>query len=162
MKKFIAAIAIAALASVAYGQQNVSIVDGVVTLNGSFSQLAGIEVQSKTPTLGRAGYEAAPGVILPVGQASFPSETPTQYAYGILGAANRIDIEGSTPTAVTYSGDNAQADLFAVIDGQEVAGAVALGLGNDSPAAFPVVPEPATGLMAAFGLVGLLGLRRRR
>lgn len=164
------AFAISILASPVYGQRGWSVEDGVITLHGSFTRLAGIEVQSLTPTLGRAGYEAAPGVILPnqshapfaFGTASFLSDSPTQVSYGVLDEENAINVEGKTATAVTYSGTDPRADLFGVLGGQRVIGTIAVAVDGNPPAIFPVLPEPATGLMAVFGFAGLLSLRRHQ
>mgnify|MGYP001554450772 CR=1 FL=1 len=174
MKGYVAiAFAIAVFASPVYGQRGfLSIEDGVITINNaSFAGVLGIEVQSRTPTLGRAGYEAAPGVVLPnqshapfpFGSAGFGAETPTHYAYGIFGAENVVDIVGKTATALTYSGSDLRADLFAVVDGQVYPGAIAIGVaGSSGPVVFPMIPEPASGLMASLGCMSLLGWRRRR
>lgn len=157
MKKFIAVLAIAAFASAVNAQQNVSINDGVVTLNGEFKQLAGIETVSAGGKLSLASVNI-PNVgdidlTAPFTGGTVVAKEAGTVVLGVLGADKRIDIEGATATSIMYDGDNAaaQGDLT-----------VNLGLGDAAPAAFPVVPEPATGLMAAFGLVGLLGLRRRR
>lgn len=157
MKKFIAAIALAAIASVSYGQ-TIDIIDGHINIKGDVAGLAGIEAISP------AGHLSLDSTVIEgIGtiefktpfpaSASVVDNTANSVVLGVLGADARIDISGTTATAIGYaeSVDVAKTDLT-----------VNLGIGDNPPAAFPVVPEPATGLMAAFGLVGILGLRRRR
>lgn len=149
MKKFIAAIAIATICSYANGQ----------ALVGEWPQGGGnITVTPTADPIQAGGIElvAEPG-ILTQGASADPfaffipnSAAPGNVTFGSLGTP--VTIDGPVELDVAVSASAVNGDISAT-----------WGMGV-TPTAFPVttIPEPATGLMAAFGLVGLLGLRRRR
>ena len=157
---FLTALAIVGLASTAFGQRVrcPTIVDGHIQLNGTITQIAGIEAQSPDGRLS-LDFIDVPGVGRVDLKHPFPGTAfvvdnkPTSVVIGVLGAENRIDIEGETITAIGYDGDNqiARSDLT-----------VNLGLGDAPPLAGVCIPEPASGWMAAIGFVGLLHLSRWR
>ena len=130
----------------------VSIADDHIRIHGDLQGLAGIEAQSPTGRLS-LDFVDVPGVgrvdlKLPFpGTATVVDNSPTSVVIGVLGAENRIDIAGNTPTSIGYDGDNALAKSDLTV--------------NVGGVACSVVPEPASGWMAAIGLVGLLHLRRR-
>ena len=108
MKKFIAAIAIAAIASVAYGQPtagNVIVKDGVVTLNGRFNQLAGLEIMSEQVGTSAVVPATVGGVSVPgqsqcsigaFGDGELPGEQLlTNITYGVLGADKAVTVDRS-------------------------------------------------------------------
>ena len=86
-----------------------SIVDGRIILNGTFAGLAGIEVTSKGGFLSLKALEV-PGI----GEIDFKApfdytaaivtKSSSQIVIGVLGAENRISIQGENPTAILYSG----------------------------------------------------------
>ena len=160
MRRFIVtAIVILGLASTTNGQQSCHpvIVDGHIQINGTLNQLAGIEALSAAGRLS-LDYVDVPGVgrvdlKLPFpGTASVVDNKPTSVVLGVLGAENRIDIEGETLTSIAYDGDNALAKSDLTVN---------VGVGDGAPVLCFVIPEPTSGWMAALGLVGLLHLRRR-
>ena len=80
------------------------------------------------------------------------SKTPNKVTYGNLGPGVKLGGGASFVSTTGFSGSDPNVEVSA-----------SWGKGVE-PVSFPVtvVPEPATGLMAAFGLLGLLGIRRRR
>lgn len=101
-------------------------------------------------------FKSAAGNLVPVpARASDPFDLivrniPTNIVLGNLGTTIELGPNSRTATAAKYNGDAAGGDLQAF-----------LGVGV-LPIAIPIVPEPATGLMAAFAGLGVLGFRRRR
>ena len=151
--------------STAFGQRlQIDIQDGAIVLVGDAEQLAGINIKSKGGYLNRAPWEVSPGVLVPnqshepfaFGTASFAAQTAHEFAYGILGAANAIDISGVTRTAVMY-GESRE-----VACGGDLT--VALGLVNIStPTSGSLcVPEPNGCSVILFGIPPFVALRRRR
>ena len=92
-------------------------------------------------------------------------EDPNDVQYGVIGAGNRVRVQGQLATSVFHAapmGGLTQQELAVDIDGS------GLGVG-DNPTREPAsitcpqcVPEPASGMMVVAGLIGLLGFRRRR
>lgn len=150
MKKFIAAIAIALVSTYAFADGHA--LEGswptgggniTVTPTGDPVMAGGIELVAE-PGILTQGASAAPfAFFIPNGSA------PGNVTFGSLGTP--VTIDGPLELDVAVSADAANGSIAATWGDGVV------------PTAFPVstVPEPATGLMAAFGLVGLLGLRRR-
>ena len=166
MKTLLAVITFLAVSSAAYGQLSRgygSVVDGVVTLNGTFNKLAGINASSKGGYLSR-GDGTLSGVTIPgsghapwgFGEPSFIANTPFQISYGVLGSEAAIDVSGVTPTAILYSGPDI-----------EVCGDLSVEIGVDGDTTpksllFCLIPEPNAASSAAIGLLGVLSFIRRR
>lgn len=86
-----------------------AVIDGVVTLQGTFNELGGIQVESAGEFL---SLETASGPGLPPDlplRTPFPEDGlvvengPGRIILGVLGSENQIDISGTTATAVLYS-----------------------------------------------------------
>lgn len=148
--------------AVAQGQTElVSIEDGVIVLNGTYKNLAGIEARSDGGYLSLNQIQVAPDLTLDdkspfsFNVGTVVSNTPNSVVIGVLGEDRRIDIEGRTPTGILYSESSAVArtDL-----------SVALGLGDGTPVGCspPICPEPASHSMLLFGLLGMAACRRCR
>ena len=128
------------------GDAAVSVVDGHITLTGTFNQLAGIEALSKRGYLSLETFDIPGGGqvlgVSPFLTASILSNTPNEVVFGVLGGENYIDISGATQTSILYNGP---ADLF--VDDVTIN----VGVG-DVGITLPSVPEPSSGaLMLIFG-----------
>ena len=80
-------------------------------------------------------------------------DLPTNVVVGNLGNPLTLDSGASVKTGITFDGSGGIASLNV--------NSATWGNGT-TPTAFPIVPEPASGLMACVAALGLLGLRRRR
>ena len=137
----------------------VSVVDGRIILNGTFHDVVGIQALSHGGYLSLEESIDAPGISLtspfPT-SASVVNNTPNEIVVGVLGAANHINMSGQTPTSLFYSGPES---AFL----QDVT--ITLGVGNGEAIVLtstPVVPEPTSGAMLIFGLLGLVVRTHRR
>ena len=151
MKKLISALAIVALVATAVQAQVAGVVDGgKITVSADPAvNAAGLDLISAGGNLvPAADNNAAPFTFL-------LSNTANQVTYGNLGTTVEIGPGGLELTA-GYNG-NPEGDLTA--SWGDGATPVAFPV---AAAAAPPVPEPSTGLMAAFAALGLLGFRRRR
>ena len=81
--------------------------------------------------------------------------TPNQVSLGAL-APITLEAGATLSTSVTYSGNSSILDPAPNFAGSQVGVT-----GGVEPVSFPI-PEPASGVLAAFGLLGILGFRRRR
>lgn len=149
--------------SIVHGQgQAITVEDGRVILNGTYRQLAGIEVQSE------GGYLTLDTILIPELDLRLPDKTPFSLSHGtvvqdtpnsivigVLGADKRIDIEGRTPTGILYS-ESAEFARFDL--------SVSVGLGDDPPGTLTctLCPEPSSSGMLLLGLMGLVSCRTRR
>lgn len=158
MKLFIGAIILASIASIAHGQFSyVSVEDGAIAIAGSWDNLTAIEAFSEGGFLSLDTVDFPNGGTLPKTD-PFPSnsaviavDTPEHIVLGVLGAAQRIEIEGKTRTSIQYDGPKAF-DLR-----------VNLGIGDRVvPLCITGCPEPTAGTLIAFGILGLVGIRKRR
>ena len=151
MKKFIAALAIVAISSVAYGQALSGSwpADGgaiSVTASGGDVNAAGLDFKSSNDMLIPVpGGPAAPGAPFTF----LLSNTPSNVTYGNLG------------TSVTFA-DGTTTELSV---GAQAGAEITASWGNGpTPVSFPVaaavVPEPASASLLAFA--GLFGLALRR
>lgn len=141
------------------GDGSVSLVDGHITLDGTFTGLVGIEATSEGGHLSLDSIELAPGLVLQRTQ-PFPngivvSNLPSNVTIGVLGAANRVDIEGTTQTSIVYSGP--ADDFFSDVT-------IQLGFGDSPPVIIESlsVPEPSSNLFGLAGVCAVSMLRGRR
>ena len=165
MKKFAIALAvIVASATVAQAQ-----------FESSLNDDNAIVVTNKFPTnpikLFGAEFRSASGGLVfgsaaPFGTAFGPSAT-----YIPLADPNgAVQIDGSVTFDIKYNAPEAGSDLEVTIspvsgqgaDAQVSAPLAAPPTGGGGDGGDPVTPEPASGLLAAMGALGLLGFRRRR
>lgn len=142
-----------------FGPEFVSVVDGYVSLTGTFNELAGLEVRSI------GGYLAietidVPGVgevelktPFPISPATVLENSPHVIVLGVLGAQNRISIEGTTKTSIRFTGPSEIALRDITVN---------VGLGDNPPRSFPVVPEPASSCLLTLGGLTMLMVRGRR
>ena len=130
---------------------------------GGFVNASGFIVVTASSPVEAAGldFQSAGGLLVPVPEATgaapftfFLSNTVNQITWGNLGTT--VTIEGQLTTAAGYSGTQADLD----------AGDLTTFWGNGpEPVAFPtgeIVPEPASGMLAIFAVLGFLGFRKRR
>ena len=153
MKRIVAALVFAfATSLVAQAQVTGEVRDGfIVVIAESPVEAAGLDFVS-------AGGNLVP-VPDPPGSSPFTfflSNSPNQITWGNLGST--VTIDGEFVTQAGYSGDNPEGDLTASWG----MGATPVAFPVTVPSTGPVVPEPTSGLMAAFAAIGLLGFRRRR
>lgn len=122
------------------------IYDGEIRLVGTFDDLASVRIMSPRGGLAFNNSLTEFQKRLPFSNnAAVVVAEPTQVVIGVLGAENRIDIEGEARTSILYSEslEFAQEDLI-----------VTLGVGDGAPAAWPIQPvEEAAG--NGFGGVSL-------
>jgi len=155
MKKFASAlIVVAALSAAAQAQFGFDL-DGdtniVISNSGPDAALVGAEFHSDAGAL-------VFGSAAPFGFALKSTVNDVQLAQ-IPG--NVALASGGTLTFDTkYSGDPASGDLTALMSGTGFSQVNAPYTGGGG--VVDVTPEPASGILAAFGLLGLLGFRRRR
>ncbi len=159
MKKFAIALMITALTALAAQAQGVegSITDDgkvAITVDGSVA-MSGLNLKSA------GGYF----VPIPPGTTSAPA---APFTFLLANNANNVSyaaipgstvaVEGTLITDVGYTGDAAGVtdDMAASAYGNAAFQQVTF------PTTAPVVPEPATGILAAIAGLGLLGFRRRR
>jgi len=150
MKKFIAAIAILAIVSQFANAQD--------KLTGEWPAGGGkITVTPTGDPVVTSGLEfvAAEGILT-------KGESPAPFQFFLNSATAPGNVTLAAVAPVTFDGP-LTLDVSASA-GASFADVTAEWVDGATPTSFPVttIPEPATGLMAAFGLVGLLGLRRRR
>jgi len=153
MKKFAAALAICGLflAATASAQLTAEFpVEGgnISLLSGDAIALSGIEFASGAGSLVPTGGNAAPFAFM-------LSDTANLVTYAQLPGA--VNLAAGSTTVLAAGVSAGASDVTATFGA----------LGDPVPVAFPVnpagiIPEPASGLMAAFGIIGLLGFRRRR
>ena len=153
MKKVLATIAVLGLfAGLAHAQSELSLQDGgenlVLTNKGTeaVAGVRGLEIVSAGNHLNNSGAGSF-GFVLgnTAGKVTLGALADVAFAPGAV-----------LTTGTTYSGPKGVAEFAEDLD------ATRLGVGTSQvPVTFPV-PEPATGLMAAFAVLGLLGIRRRR
>ncbi len=156
MKKFAIALMITALtAVVAQAQVNGSIVDGKVAITvDAPTAMSGLNLKSAGGNFvpippGTTAAPAAPFTFLLANNAS-------NVSYAAI-PGSTVEVTGTLITDVGYTGDDAGVteDMAASAYGNAAFQQV------NFPTT-PVVPEPATGVMAALACLGLLGFRRRR
>lgn len=151
MKKFAIALALVSLTAVSvYAEGHIS---GSINDDGKIV----VTATQPQPTAG-LNFQSAGGHLVP-GEAPTPflfylSNTPNSVVYAIV--PGTVTLDGDLVTQTGYAGDDPVNDLT-----------LSYGAGGGVEVAFPVqapvvIPEPASGLMAVFGLLGLLGFRRRR
>ena len=161
MNKLFVALAVCALllcGSFAQAQEVSGSVngDGFIVVTGTGNPMAaGLDIVS-------AGSNLVP---IPPGTTAAPADpfsfllanSNQQVTFGNLGTT--VSLEGELVTMVGYnssSGADPAVDLAASTWGN---GPTPVSIPF---AGTPVIPEPATGLMAVFGALGVLGFRRRR
>ena len=118
--------------------------------------------QGATNPVSVAGIEArsAAGLLTFGDKGAFDLALSSTNEYVALASLAGVEIDGSLTIDTKYSGDAGGGDL--------TVGVSPLGASAPVSAAFAggggdvVTPEPTSGLLAAFGLLGLLGFRRRR
>lgn len=98
------------LASIATGQTaglldaTATVSDGAVTLQGTFNQLAGIEAKSAGSHLSlsrsQLGNHQSP---IFGARAVVVQDLPNSSVVGVLGASNRVDLEGTNRTSILYA-----------------------------------------------------------
>lgn len=153
MKKFILAIALVSISQYAFGQT----VEGswpaeggaiTVSVSGGDIQAGGFDFKSPTNKL-TGGESAAPFDFYIAGA---DAENVGQVTVGSLGKTVMMADGSETTFDISVAAGAVDSDVTAT-----------WGKGLD-PVSFPVrpIPEPATGLMAAFAAAAALGLRRRR
>lgn len=153
MKKLLATIAIVGLAaSFAQAQIELNLDGGEFTIKnigGDTEGLLGLDVKSAD------GGLVAPEGGGPLFAFTLPS-TVNAVSLGNLGTTYDLAAGATAKTGVQYTGTSS-----ILQPGTNFAGSSTGGQGGVTGVAFPI-PEPASGLMAAFALMGLLGFRRRR
>jgi hypothetical protein len=170
MKKFSTALAICGL---------------ILAVNVASAQISGrvgddgFIIVNATPAVNASGLDLnSPGgylIPVPPGDLTAPAapfafmlaNNNKQVTFGNLGTSVAIDGDLVTPVGYDSAGNNADGgtDITASlgISGSAVGmpfSVAAAGGGPVDPG--PTTPEPATGLLAIFGALGLLGFRRRR
>lgn len=151
MKKFALSLAVVALAAVSvHADGHVS---GSINEDGKIVVTTTSPVQTSGLNFTSAGGHMVPGDV-PTPFLFYLSNTPESVVYAIV--PGKVTIDGELVTQTGYAGDDAANDLTLAYGAE---GGVEVSFPVHAPV---VVPEPATGLMTAFGLLGLLGFRRRR
>jgi len=155
MKTILASLAVFSLAaSFAHAQVTGAInSDGFFVITGNGEVAAGVDLIS------------ADGLLIPAadppGAAPFQfllSNTASQITWGNLGAG--VTLDGEFVTGAGYTGDDPANDLTAAWgDGSNP---VAFPIGAPAAPVDEIIPEPATGILSAFAVIGMLGFRRRR
>ena len=156
MKKFLSALALVfATSLIAQAQVTGEIRDGkIVVIASEPVEAAGLDFQSPA---GRLVPVPDPPGASPF--TFFLSNTANQITWGNLGSS--VTIDGELATEAGYTGDpTGDLELFWGDGATPVAFPVSVG----GPVTPPneVVPEPASGALAAFAVLGMLGFRRRR
>lgn len=130
--------------------EDVTIVDGAVTLVGSYSDLAGIEAVSNAGHLSLDVLAIEASTLFAALESNVSANDANRIA---VSSDNRVSINGLTPTGIFFAGDAA---AFAAADVQ-----LFVALGDEPPIALPqaVVPEPTSRLLFSIALLGALGLR---
>jgi len=132
--------------------------DGFVVLSASETiTVAGIDLQSPAGNLVPVSDEVGAAPF-----AFFLSNTANQITWGNLGTG--VELDGEFVTGAQYNGDPA-GDLLAFWGDGPTPVAFAIGAGGGVAPSVPVdeiIPEPTGISLAWLGLLGLLGLRKRR
>ena len=158
MKKFAIAITILLTAALSANAQVTGVVgaEGGITISTNGNDTAG-----GGPSVGMVGLDvaSASGSLVPYDPPAAPVHTPFLF---FLSNTESSIVMASVPAPATVEDD-------AIVVGYTGAGGddltLSYGDANSQQVSFPsapAVPEPATGLMAAFAALGLLGFRRRR
>ena len=143
MKSIFTSLAIVALTALFAHAQVAGTVneDGIIVISGNGEEAAGVDINSAGGHLVPVDGGAAPF-------AFFLSNTANQITWGNLGTA--VTLEGEWVTGAGYTGDDPAGDITATW-GSGVT-PVAFPVTGGTPVEPPseVIPEPATGILAAF------------